>query len=185
MSGRKKRPDPPPKRMRPPPLIQRPSITRPQSVAPKQKKKKKGGIISSLKKVGKTAVKGAKVAKAAGGIVADIHNPYKMGKMIKDAAKGKGLVYPGSKYIGPGNPMDRGKPTSSADAAAYQHDLDYDRLLKKGVKPKKLYLGYSDADKRLMKRSDITTKHGLVTYGGMAVKKGLYKLGLTGKKIKD
>lgn len=138
-----------------------------------------------IKKGVKTGIKAGKVGKAALGIVGDVTNPYKMGKVAVGAARGKGIVYPGSKYIGPGNPMDLGKPMSSADAAAYLHDKDYDRLLKKGVKPAKLYAGFSEADKRLMKRSDITTKHGLVTYGGMAIKKGLYKLGLTGKLIKD
>jgi hypothetical protein len=87
--------------------------------------------------------------------------------------------------------MNLGKGVSSGDRAAYKHDLAYDEILnrkdskgKKLVKPSKLYLGYSQADKDLMKASDITTKHGLVTYGGMALKKGLYKLGLTGKMIK-
>jgi len=112
-------------------------------------------------------------------------NPYNIGKVAVGAARGKGVVMPGSKYIGPGNPMNLGKPLNSADAAARLHDMDYDKILKSGVKPSKLYVGYSKADERLMKRSDVTTVHGLATYGGMAVKKGLWRLGLTGKQIQD
>lgn len=150
--------------------------------------KKAGGLKGISKKVGKIqkgVVKGVKIAGAAGGIARDLANPIKMGKVVKGGLKGKGWTYPGTKYLGPGNSLNRGKPVSSGDKAAYKHDLDYDRLLKKGVKPKKLYMGYSKADERLMKRADLTTKHGLAAYGGMAVKKGLYKLGLTGKKIQD
>jgi hypothetical protein len=138
----------------------------------------------------KGAIKAGKIAKAAGGIAMDLTNPYKMGKVVVNAARGKGVVYPGSKYIGPGNAMNLGKGNSSADRAAFKHDEEYGELLKKkseggrGIKPSKLYAGYSSADKRLMKRSDVTTKHGLATYGGMALKKGLYKMGLTGKMIK-
>ena len=129
--------------------------------------------------------KGAKVGVAAARLAVRLHNPVNVGKMLVKAAKGKGLTLPGSNYIGPGNPLHSGKPKSKADAAARLHDIDYDRLLKKGVKPSKLYFGFSKADERLMKRSDITTPDGLATYGGMALKKGLYKLGLTGKKIQD
>lgn len=154
------------------------------------------GFTSKLKgitkKVRKTATSGAKkaiyaakVGKAVGGVARDIVNPLKMGKVAVNAVRGKGVVYPGSKYIGPGNAMNKGKPTSSGDKAAYEHDLDYDRLLKQGVKPKRLYLGHSSADQRAMDKSDLTTKHGVAVYGGMAIKKGMYKLGLTGKKIKD
>lgn len=156
------------------------SLTKAKKAVTKQSKAVMGGAKSATR----TAIKGAKVAKAAGGIAADVMNPYKMGKVAVNAARGKGVVYPGSKYIGPGNPMNRGKGTSSADRAAYKHDVAYGKYLDKGVKPMKLYAGYSEADKKLMKDSDVTTKHGLVTYGGMAVKKGMYKLGLSGKMIR-
>ena len=142
-------------------------------------------IKKGIKKVYKTTKKGVKIADAAGKLTARLTNPVNLAKMGVKAARGKGLILPGSKYIGPGNAMNLGKPRSSADAAAFQHDKDYDSLLKSGVKPSKLYLGYSSADARLMKRSKVTTPDGLATYGGMAVKKGLYKMGLTGKKIKD
>lgn len=130
-------------------------------------------------------VKTAKVGVAAARLVGKVTNPYNMTKMTVNAARGKGLVLPGSRYIGPGNSLDSGTPTSSADRAAKLHDIDYNNLLKSGVKPSKLYAGFSKADQRLMNRSDITTPDGLATYSGMLAKKGLYKLGLTGKKIDD
>lgn len=105
-------------------------------------------------------------------------------KTIYNAARGKGLVLSGSKYIGPGNPLNRGKPRGRADAAALQHDKDYDNYIAKGHKAKDVYLGFSDADKRLMKRSDTTTSAGLATYLGMKGKKILNKTGLT-KRIRD
>ncbi len=141
-----------------------------------------GGMLKRITRKTKRAVK---IGVAAGKLGARVTNPINIAKTTINAARGKGLVLPGSKYIGPGNSMDRGPPTSKADAAAYQHDLDYDRLLKKGISPSKLYLGYSDADARLRKRSDVTTPDGLATYAGMSVKKGLQKLGLTGSKIKE
>lgn len=156
----------------------------PKKPTPPSRKKKSSSPLDKLKKVKRKVTKGLKIAKAAGEVVGDVTNPYKMGKVIVGAAQGKGLVYPGSKYIGPFNPLNNGKPTSSADAAARRHDIAYDNYLKKGVPEKKLYLGFSTADQRLMDESDLTSKHGIVTYGGMAVKKGLYKLGLTGKKIR-
>lgn len=157
-------------------------------MAPRPKRIKKtsrpGSLLSGVKKVGKGAWKVARVGSAAVRLTAKMINPINVAKMAHGAATGKGLVLPGSKYIGPGNPMNLGKPTSKSDANARLHDLDYDKLLERGVKPSKLYLGFSEADERLMKRSNVTTPLGLATYGGMAVKKGLYKLGLTGEKIK-
>lgn len=141
--------------------------------------------MGKFKRTLRGVVKAGKVGVAAIRLGAKMTNPVNIAKMGVNAARGKGLVLPGSRYIGPGNSLDAGKPTSKADAAARLHDLDYDHYLKSGVKAKKLYLGYSDADQRLMKRSDVTTPDGLATYGGMLVKKGLYKMHLTGKKIHD
>lgn len=160
----------------------------------KKSSSKKRGKVDKLsigkiikKKVSKGlkgVVKGAKVAKAGAGLAALAANPVNQAKFLVKGARGKGWTLPGSKYIGPGNEMNLGTPTSSADAAAYRHDLAYDKYLKSGKSKKKVYLGYSDADARLMKESDVTTKEGLATYLGMLPKKGMYKLGLTGKRIK-
>lgn len=151
-----------------------------------------GKVKNTFKKAGRTfksgvkkGVKISRVAKAGVKLARRVTNPLNITKMSINAARGKGLVLPGSRYIGPGNSLNAGTPLSSADYAARQHDRDYDKLLKRGVKPSKLYAGFSQADERLMKRSDVTTPDGLATYGGMLAKKGLYKLGLTGKKIRD
>jgi hypothetical protein len=154
-----------------------------KSTEKKQTKTRKSK--SSITPIVKKIKKGGKIALAAGKIVRDFNNPINQAKMISRAAQGKGLVYPGTKYIGPGNPMNLGEPVSAGDAVAMKHDFEYGRLLEKGVKPWKLYAGFSEADKRAMKEADVTAKHGLAIYMGMAVKKGLYKAGLTGKLIKD
>jgi len=154
---------------------------RPSSVIPGIFRKAGRTVKSGASK----AIYAAKVGKAVGGLAKDFANPINQIKMIKGAVKGEGVVVPGSKYIGPGNAMNKGKPTSSADKAAYQHDLDYGRLLAQGVSKKKLYGGFSKADERLMKKADLTTKHGVAAWGGMAVKKAGYKLGLSGKKTGD
>ncbi len=138
----------------------------------------------SIQKVG-GAVKGVlKRAKAAGQLYGRLRNPKNQFKMVKNLVKGKGLTLPGSKYIGPGNPMNRGKPVDKADANAYQHDIDYDNYLKKGVKKKDVYLGYSDADERLLKNTKADTPNGLAVNLGIGAKKVLNKIGLT-KRIRD
>lgn len=153
----------------------------------KSKKKKslfdkfKKSVVGGVSKVTKTG----RVGIAAGRLYTKVANPINLTKTVVNAARGKGVVLPGTKYIGPGNRLDAGKPTSSADAAARRHDYAYDDYLAAGVKPSKLYMGFSDADQRLIKQSDVTTPDGLATYSGMKLKQAAYKLGLTGKKIRD
>ena len=140
-------------------------------------------LQKTLRKIGTVA----KIGINTGKLFKRVSNPIKLAKAIGGAARGKGFVLPGSKYIGPGNPMNRGSPKSKADALAYQHDVDYADYLKAGVKKKHLYTGYSDADARLMKESK---KHladdpsAIATYAGMGAKKLLNKTGLT-KRIRD
>jgi hypothetical protein len=150
-----------------------------KGVAKKTKKAIKVG-----QKAGKAAVHGAKIAGAGVHLAARLANPINKAKMIHTALKGEGLVLPGSKYIGPGNRMDKGKPKDKADANAYQHDLDYDAYLKKGHSKKHVYTGYSDADERLLKNTPATTASGLAVNLGMGAKKLLNKTGLT-KRIRD
>lgn len=127
----------------------------------------------------------ASVGKAGVQLAGRMLNPVNIAKTAKNAATGKGLVLPGSKYIGPGNSMDKGAPTSQADANAYQHDVDYDNYMKKGKLGKKsVYLGYSDADERLLKNTKANTPEGLAVNLGMLAKKGLNKLGLT-RRVRD
>lgn len=144
----------------------------------------------NLKKAGRKAKYAGKVGVAAAKIAKTLANPVNQAKFVSGAVRGKGLVYPGSSYIGPGNKVDGKmaggrKAKSKADRAAYHHDMDYEKTLKRGVKPSKLYLGFSDADQRLINRSDKTTEHGLVTALGMGAKKAANRLGLTGKQIKN
>lgn len=143
-----------------------------------------GGIKKKARKVGKGIVKGAKVASAAAQLAARMTNPVGQARMAAGVARGKGLTLPGSNYIGPGNPMNR-KIKSKGDALAKQHDKDYERYLKAGYSKKNVYSKFSDADARLMKKSNVTTPEGIATYAGMAAKKALHKTGLTGKKLKD
>lgn len=143
-----------------------------------------GGIGSAFKGVGKRIKHGAKVGRAAVKLTARMVNPVNSTKMVANAIKGKGIVLPGSNYIGPGNAMDNPVLTKT-DALAKKHDQDYDRYLKAGYSEKKIYAGFSDADKRLMKASDTTTASGLATYSGMKAKHVLNKLGLTGKRTTD
>lgn len=37
------------------------------------------------------------------------------------------LTWPGYKYLGPGNSLDKGAPVNYADEVAYEHDLKYDK----------------------------------------------------------
>lgn len=145
-------------------------------------KRKVSDEIRKAKKSGKHALG---VARAATKVAKTLANPKNQAKIIGTAMKGEGLVYPGSNYIGPGNPLRGQKEKSKADRAAHKHDREYHELLRKGVNKRKLYTGFSEADGRLLKKSDLTTEHGLVTGLGMGAKRLAWKLGLTGKKIKD
>lgn len=128
--------------------------------------------------------KGGRIAKSAAILAARAKNPIRRAKFVVDAIRGKGLVLPGSKYIGPGNEMNKGKPVDEADANAYQHDIDYDNYLKKGHKAKHVYTGWSDADERLLRKTKADTPNGLAVNIGMGAKKLLHKTGLT-KRIRD
>lgn len=150
----------------------------------KLKSKKKGGgggVFKSIKrKVG--------IAKTALKTAARVVNPIGVGKIVGGAIRGKGIIFPGSKYIGPGNSMNKGNPKGKGDAAAYQHDVDYDDYIKSGkVKKSRVYLGYSDADERLRNRAKKNLHKdtgSMAAYVGMSLKKGLHKI--TGsKRIKD
>lgn len=55
-----------------------------------------------------------------------------------------GLVYPGHKYTGPGNPQDSGPPTGPIDESSQKHDLRYGALLDHGELP---YLCAKEVDK--------------------------------------
>lgn len=142
------------------------------------------GLSRGAKKIAKKAKYAGEVGIAAGTLAARAANPVRRAKFVADAVRGKGFVLPGSKYIGPGNEMNKGKPVDEADANAYQHDVDYDNYIKAGVKPRDVYTGYSDADERLLKNTKANTANGLAVVLGMGAKKLLNKTGLT-KRIRD
>ena len=68
--------------------------------------------------------------------------------------KSRGWVPFGYKYLGPGNDLYRGKPTTEGDKAAQRHDWEYEFLEQRNVRPK---LVYSEADDQFIK--DVGTKH--------------------------
>ena len=143
-----------------------------------------GKLVRKLKRVGKKIKYAGEVGVAGARLAARVKNPINQAKFAYNAIRGKGFVLPGSKYIGPGNEMNKGKPVDKADANAYQHDVDYDNYLKKGHKPLHVYTGWSDADKRLLKNTKANTPSGLAVNLGMLAKKALHKTGLT-KRIRD
>jgi len=116
-------------------------------------------------------------------------NPRNVYKGVKNAIRGKGIILPKTKYVGPGNQMNLGRPRGKGDAIAYQHDVDYDNYKQsRKVNPIKLYLGYSDADKRarkLARRYKHEDPAALAVYAGMSIKKRASKIGLTGKRLRD
>lgn len=84
---------------------------------------------------------------------------------------------PGYKYLGPGNKLDKGKPTNRNDEVAFRHDVLYDKYIKEGKNP---YLRWSDADEKAVQEFSFDD------YGGAAGKlffKGkrfAYQAGLIG-----
>ena len=105
------------------------------------------------------------------GLVYGAPKAIKMGyrnrfSIARKAMKGKGLVFPGARYIGPGNPLQSGRPTSHADHVARAHDYHYDYLIKKGKNP---YFTYNEPDRIAIKR----VKNHLHTPSGAAVWMGL------------
>ena len=145
-------------------------------------KKAKRKISSTARNL-KTAAKAAKgVGSAAAKLAVQVANPVNIAKSVKN----KGITLPGSNYIGPGNRMvdKHGRPLKTkgkGDAIAKQHDEDYDKLIKQ-YGAKKVYSGYSDADRRALKHSWRAAKKGdagaLAVAGGMFAKKLGSKIGL-------
>lgn len=78
------------------------------------------------------------------------------------------LLYPGTKYIGPGNKDDEGRPTSRADRLAYQHDHQYGQLQKLGVDP---YTHWNKADEWLVQHAKPEDDEQMALILGMRIKK--------------
>ena len=84
------------------------------------------------------------------------------------AARGGGVIYPGSNYIGPGNSLDAGRPTSQADAVAREHDYQYDYLQKQGVDP---YFTWNEADRKAVRKVKTTSPSGAAVWAGLNQKR--------------
>lgn len=121
------------------------------------------------KGIGKVA-HGIGTATAAVRLAGKVLNPLFLPQLAAKKALGLGITVPGTKYIGPGNPMNLGKPVNKADALAYEHDMAYDKYIKSGIPAKKVYGSYSKADQKLQKAADTTTPDGLAAYLGMKAK---------------
>lgn len=128
-------------------------------------------IPKPIRKGASKLAKGFGTATAAARLAGKVLNPLFVPQMLAKKALGLGITVPGTKYIGPGNPMKLGTPVNRADALAYEHDKAYDRYIKSGIPAKKVYGSYSKADKKLMDSADTTTPDGLAAYLGMGAKK--------------
>ena len=82
---------------------------------------------------------------------------------------------PGSKYIGPGNPVDNGTPTNKVDFAAKQHDIDYtkaksDTDVRQADEKFKTSAQNSVAEALSLGGNPIEGLHGAVGYLGIQAK---------------
>jgi len=89
-------------------------------------------------------------------------------KRSRSKKRSKGFLYPGTRYLGPGNPTHNGRPTSATDALARKHDIQYGYLQKQGVNP---YFTWNTADVQALKRAKATTKQGAVLKAAMLARK--------------
>nr|QKN88757.1 MAG: capsid protein [Dependoparvovirus sp.] len=88
-------------------------------------------------------------------------------KARKDGSAG--FNFPGHKYLGPGNSLDRGEPVDADDAAAQKHDQSYQEQLEAGDNP---YLKYNHADREFQEAlKDDTSFEGNLARGLFEAKK--------------
>lgn len=78
------------------------------------------------------------------------------------------ITYPGSRYIGPGNKLDEGKPLTKHDRLAYVHDHQYSELMEKGVNP---YFTFNEADVQMLRDADFRTIQGAAVALGIGAKR--------------
>lgn len=88
------------------------------------------------------------------------------------------LSLPGYKYLGPGNKLDKGEPTSFNDWVAFVHDLGYGEIINQGGNP---YITFSDADELALAQFDWSDYGGVLASGYFSFKKKLYQAGLITK----
>lgn len=85
---------------------------------------------------------------------------------------------PGYNYLGPGNSLDKGKPTNENDAAAFRHDVEYDEIENLGFDP---YTMWSEADQRLLDNTNWKDYGGVIAKLLYHSKKQLHRLQLVGE----
>ncbi len=76
--------------------------------------------------VGEVAASSGTTATVLGGLGAGVIGAT-AGAAIYNKVTSSGATIPGTKYIGPGNPLDNGDPVSNADEDARQHDIAYSK----------------------------------------------------------
>ncbi len=94
--------------------------------------------------------------------------------VLLGAAQGKGVIFPGSNYIGPLNEVGEGAPppTSQMDDLARIHDIQYGMLIDQGVDA---YFTFNQADVYMLEHADLTTVEGQAINLFIGAKKYLFK----------
>ena len=85
------------------------------------------------------------------------------------------LSLPGYKYLGPGNKLNKGKPTNYNDFVAYIHDLGYGKIIEQGGNP---YLQWSDTDAEAYNQFTSEDYGGTLGKAFFGLKKMAYENGL-------
>nr|QKE54888.1 MAG: capsid protein [Parvoviridae sp.] len=93
------------------------------------------------------------------------------------------LSLPGYHYLGPGNKLNKGKPTNFNDFVAYIHDLGYGAIIEQGGNP---YFLWSDADAAAYNKFTTEDYGGALAKAFFGIKKVAYHTGLIDKfEFKD
>lgn len=91
-------------------------------------------------------------------------------EILQGYSQGKGIIYPGSNYIGPFNPLEEqgsAPPTSQMDDLARIHDYQYGQLMEQGVNP---YFTFNEADRYMLSQVNLSTAEGWAIYLGIGLK---------------
>lgn len=85
------------------------------------------------------------------------------------------LSLPGYKYLGPGNPLDKGEPNNANDWVAYFHDIGYGKIIEAQGNP---YLLWSHADAEAYSKFTVKDYGGALAKGYFGLKKLAYDAGI-------
>lgn len=99
------------------------------------------------------------------------HNDYKRGPKHYYGD----YTLPGYNYLGPGNRLDKGPPTSRNDAVALKHDIGYQDLIDQGKDP---YYNWNDADETALAEFDFSDFGGAAGKSYFRLKKLAHQAGL-------